>query len=105
MEAGNGGDGETSENDRWVWWGVGSTVLMGWGVFSWRRGYTGNGNLMPLKAFAVASLFVGSAASASFCALRASGIHKVEDLVQVGAGLRTQLGIPSRPHHNKRTDS
>ncbi|CAN1296586.1 hypothetical protein LINPERPRIM_LOCUS23186 [Linum perenne] len=50
---------------------------MGWGVFSWRRGYAGDGSLMPLKAFAVASLFVGSAASASFCAIRASGIHKV----------------------------
>ncbi|CAN1296585.1 hypothetical protein LINPERPRIM_LOCUS23186 [Linum perenne] len=89
--------------NRWLWWGVGSTALMGWGVFSWRRGYAGDGSLMPLKAFAVASLFVGSAASASFCAIRASGIHKqVEDLVQVGADLRTQLGIPSRPHHKRR---
>ncbi|KAJ4826222.1 hypothetical protein Tsubulata_005784, partial [Turnera subulata] len=35
---------------------------------------------MPFKAFAVASLFVGSAASASVAGLQASGIHKLRGL-------------------------
>ncbi|CAI0442499.1 unnamed protein product [Linum tenue] len=87
---------------RWVWWGAGSAMLTGCGISSLRRGYDGSCGLMPLKAFAVASLFVGSAAAASVSALHASGIHKVEDFVQAGANLRARLGIPSRPHHHKR---
>jgi hypothetical protein len=46
-------------------------------VSSVRRGCAGESRLMPLKAFAVASLFVGAAASASVSALHASGIYKV----------------------------
>ncbi|CAI0442500.1 unnamed protein product [Linum tenue] len=54
-------------------------MLTGCGISSLRRGYDGSCGLMPLKAFAVASLFVGSAAAASVSALHASGIHKVPD--------------------------
>ncbi|CAI0465048.1 unnamed protein product [Linum tenue] len=90
---------------RWVWWGVGSVILTGCGISSLRRGYDGSCGLMPLKAFAIASLFVGSAAAASVSALHASGIHKVvEDFVHAGANLRARLGIPSRPHHHKRNE-
>ncbi|KAJ4826752.1 hypothetical protein Tsubulata_024584 [Turnera subulata] len=59
---------------------------------------------MPFKAFAVASLFVGSAASASVGGLQASGIHKVEDLMEVGANIRTGLGIPLRIQKEKTDD-
>ncbi len=41
------------------------------------RGFAGDSRLMPFKAFSVASLFVGGAASASYAALQASGIRKV----------------------------
>nr|KYP49708.1 hypothetical protein KK1_028576 [Cajanus cajan] len=50
---------------------------MGLGMRSFAKGYAGDSRFMPLKAFAVASLFVGSAASASLLILQANGIHKV----------------------------
>ncbi|XP_060674649.1 uncharacterized protein LOC132804380 [Ziziphus jujuba] len=78
------------------WWGMASAAQLGWGIVSFRRGYTGQSNLMPFKAFAVASLFVGSAASASVASLHSSDIHKVEDLMEVGASIRTGLGIRPR---------
>lgn len=78
------------------WWGIGSTAQLGWGIRAMRKGYAGDGRLMPVKAFAVASLFVGAAATASVAALRASGIHTVEDMKEVGANIRTGLGIPPR---------
>ncbi|KAJ0052598.1 hypothetical protein Pint_00131 [Pistacia integerrima] len=46
---------------------------------------------MPVKAFGIAA-----SASASIASLRASGIHKVEDLMEVGANMRTGLGIRCR---------
>ncbi|KAJ0110430.1 hypothetical protein Patl1_00137 [Pistacia atlantica] len=50
-------------------------------------GYAGDFRLMPVKAF-------GIAASASIAFLRASGIHKVEDLMEVGANIRTRTWNP-----------
>lgn len=64
----------------WSWWALASCTQFVWGMSSYRKGYAGDSRLMPFKAFAVASLFVGSAASASFAALQASGIHKVSPL-------------------------
>ncbi|EEF50284.1 conserved hypothetical protein [Ricinus communis] len=94
MEASeSGGD---SERRQWWWWALASTTQLLWGISSYRKGYAGDSRLMPFKAFAVASLFVGSAASGSFAALQASGVHKVEDLVVIGTNVRTGLGIPSR---------
>ncbi|XP_062173836.1 uncharacterized protein LOC133879328 [Alnus glutinosa] len=78
------------------WWALASVAQLGWGVSSVRRGCAGESRLMPLKAFAVASLFVGAAASASVSALHASGIYKVEDLLEVGANIRSGLGIRAR---------
>ncbi|PON70222.1 StAR lipid transfer-like protein [Trema orientale] len=89
------GTGSPKIETHW-WWGAASAGQLGWGIASFRRGYAGHSNLMPLKAFAVASLFVGAAASASFAALHASGIHKVEDMMEVGANMRTGLGIRPR---------
>ncbi|RHN45548.1 hypothetical protein MtrunA17_Chr7g0232501 [Medicago truncatula] len=48
---------------------------MGLGVRSYRKGRAGDSCLMPLKTFTVASLFIGSAASASVFILHANGIH------------------------------
>lgn len=72
MEEAAGGGGGI----QW-WWGVASAAQMGWGVRSFVKGCAGDSRFMPLKAFAVASLFVGSAASASVLLLQANGIHGV----------------------------
>ncbi|XP_024032961.1 uncharacterized protein LOC21404661 [Morus notabilis] len=90
-EIGNGNG--THTHSHWRWWAAASAAQLGWGVASFKKGYAGHSNLMPLKAFAVASLFVGAAASASLSALHASGIHKVEDFLEVGANIRTSCGI------------
>lgn len=90
-DGGYGGGGEEWERSslfssegyngtQWRWWAGASGVQLGWGIASFRKGYRGGGvsaNMMPLKAFAVASLFVGAVASATISALHASGIHKV----------------------------
>lgn len=117
-------DTDAGVNGTHWWWALASTGQLGWGMWSFRKGYAGDSRLMPVKAFGVASLFVGSAASASLAFLQASGIRKVfklplypfdfpsfsflylkeekkwkiqvEDLLEVGANIRTRLGIPSR---------
>ncbi|KAK9715767.1 hypothetical protein RND81_06G187700 [Saponaria officinalis] len=78
------------------WWGLASATQLGWGIATVRRGYAGDTNFMPLKAFGVASLFVGAAATAFVGTLRASGIHKVEDMKALGSSIRTTLGAPPR---------
>ncbi|KAK4379455.1 hypothetical protein RND71_001317 [Anisodus tanguticus] len=75
------------------WWAAASTGQLVWGIYALRRGYAGECRMMPLKAFAVASLFVGATASASMASIRAYGIHSVEDLKVVGASIRTGLGL------------
>lgn len=60
----------------WFWGGITSTQLL-WAMSSLRKGYAGDGRFMPFKAFAVASLFVGAAASATVGSLRASGVRSV----------------------------
>lgn len=69
----NGGGGSQSH---W-WWALGGATQLGWGITSCVRGYGGDSRFMVLKAFSVASLFVGGAAAASIAALQASGIRKV----------------------------
>ncbi|KAF9668741.1 hypothetical protein SADUNF_Sadunf14G0035100 [Salix dunnii] len=92
-ENGSGGGFET----QWCWWwATASMAQLGWGISAFKRGYAGDSRLMPLKAFAVASLFVGSAASASIASLQASGIHKVQDFIELGANIKTGLGVPPR---------
>ncbi|XP_062073238.1 uncharacterized protein LOC133777573 [Humulus lupulus] len=78
------------------WWAAASVGQLGWGIASVRKGCAEHSTLMPLKAFAVASLFVGALASASFAGLRTAGIHKVEDLIKVGGNTRTGLGVRPR---------
>ncbi|XP_043717174.1 uncharacterized protein LOC122665163 [Telopea speciosissima] len=88
--SGDGGDGH------WWWWAIGSSAQLVAGVASYRRGFGGDSCFMPFKAFAVASLFVGSGATAFAGFLHASGIHKVEDLKKVGSSIRNGLGVPPR---------
>ncbi|CAN4125922.1 unnamed protein product [Withania somnifera] len=78
------------------WWAAASTGQLLWGIYAYRRGYSGECRMMPLKAFAVASLFVGATASASMASLRACGIYSVEDMKVVGASIRTGLGLTRR---------
>ncbi|KGN56372.1 uncharacterized protein LOC101221895 [Cucumis sativus] len=90
----NGGS-DAGSNAHW-WWAFAGAAQLGWGIASFRRGFIGDSSNMPLKAFAVASLFVGAAASSTIASLKASGIHKVEDVMEVGARIRSGLGIRSR---------
>ncbi|KAL9429924.1 hypothetical protein AB3S75_025332 [Citrus x aurantiifolia] len=69
-------DTDAGVNGTHWWWALASTGQLGWGISSFRRGYAGDSRLMPVKAFGVASLFVGSAASASLAFLQASGIRR-----------------------------
>ncbi|CAH2063378.1 unnamed protein product [Thlaspi arvense] len=75
------------------WWAIGSGAQIMWGVRCIRRGYAGDMSLMPLKAFGVASLFVGAIATTSVAFLSATGIHSVQDAIEMGANIRTNLGI------------
>ncbi|XP_039035851.1 uncharacterized protein LOC120172466 isoform X1 [Hibiscus syriacus] len=101
MEAESGGDtGKTRIATYW-YWAVTSATQFGWAVSSCREGYSGDHRLMPVKAFGVASLFLGASATVSIAFLKASGIHNViiylvEDLMDVGASIRTGLGIRPR---------
>ncbi|CAN4111830.1 unnamed protein product [Withania somnifera] len=78
------------------WWAATSTGQLLWGIYAYRRGYSGECRMMPLKAFAIASLFVGATASASMASLRACGIYSVEDMKVVGSSIRTGLGLTQR---------
>ncbi|KAM3266169.1 hypothetical protein P3L10_003163 [Capsicum annuum] len=62
------------------WWAAASTGQLLWGIYAYRRGYSGECEMMPLKAF------VGATASASMASLRACGIYSVEDMKVVGRG-------------------
>ncbi|CAL5401301.1 unnamed protein product [Camellia sinensis] len=78
------------------WWSAASTAQLALGIKSYRKGFSGDSRFMPLKAFSVASLFVGATASAAVAFLHSSGIHSVEDIKQVGANIRNGLRIPPR---------
>ncbi|XP_065859218.1 uncharacterized protein [Euphorbia lathyris] len=85
----------------WCWWALASTAQLAWGVSSYRKGFPGDSHFMPFKAFGVATLFIGSAASATVAALRASDVKKAEDLILAGANLRARLGIVPRGQENR----
>ncbi|KAI3681420.1 hypothetical protein L6452_36215 [Arctium lappa] len=88
----NGGGG----GGGYWWWAAASGIQLVWGIYSFRRGYSGDSRLMPLKAFGVASLFVGATATATIGTINASGIHSVQDAVDVGASIRSGLGVKGR---------
>ncbi|KAK9076492.1 hypothetical protein SSX86_004826 [Deinandra increscens subsp. villosa] len=89
--ANNGGGG----GGYW-WWAAATGVQLAWGIYSLRRGYSGDTRLMPLKAFGVASLFVGATGTATIGTVRASGIYSVKDAIEAGANIRSGLGVKGR---------
>ncbi|KAK3015838.1 hypothetical protein RJ639_005804 [Escallonia herrerae] len=84
---GRGGGGEE-------WWWAASFAQLAWGIYSFRKGYSGDSRLMPLKAFSVASLFLGSTATAGVGTLRSSGIHSYTLRVSIH-GMRVGVGLDS----------
>ncbi|KAM1262725.1 hypothetical protein ACFX13_028488 [Malus domestica] len=95
-ETPDNGSGGSAGSHTHLWWAGASAAQLGWAVMSSRKGCAGNSFTMPFKAFAVASLYVGSVATAGVAGLHASGIREVEDLVELGANIRTGLGVPRR---------
>ncbi|KAF3967446.1 hypothetical protein CMV_008554 [Castanea mollissima] len=91
-----GGGGTGTETYSHIWWALASAAQLGWAISSFKRGHAGDSHFMPFKAFSVASLFVGATATAAVSVLHVSGIHKVEDLLEVGANIRTGLGVRPR---------
>ncbi|CAI9101293.1 OLC1v1038587C3 [Oldenlandia corymbosa var. corymbosa] len=85
------------------YWGAASLAQLGWAISSFRRGYAGDSRLMPIKAFGIASLFLGSVATATMGSLRASGIRSVDDMKALGENIRTSLG--ARPRSQKEESS
>ncbi|CAN6562500.1 unnamed protein product [Malus baccata var. baccata] len=73
-ENGSGGSGGSHTH---LWWAGASAAQLAWAVMSSRKGCAGNSFTMPFKAFAVASLYVGSVATAGVAGLHASGIREV----------------------------
>ncbi|KAL9277286.1 hypothetical protein ACSQ67_025162 [Phaseolus vulgaris] len=69
------GGGNNSETRIQLWWGVAAAAQMGLGIRSFAKWYAGDLRFMPLKAFTVSSLFLGSASSASVLLLQANGIN------------------------------
>ncbi|KAL1190923.1 hypothetical protein V5N11_025663 [Cardamine amara subsp. amara] len=106
-ERNDAGAGESSMLDgsaHW-WWAMGSGAQIMWGVRLIRRGYAGDMRLMPLKAFGVASLFVGALGTSSVALVRATGIHTVQDAIELGANIRTNLGVTPQIPEKKITET
>ncbi|GFP80996.1 hypothetical protein PHJA_000242900 [Phtheirospermum japonicum] len=61
----------------YCWWAAASTAKLGLGISAIRRGHAGESTFMPFKAFSVASLFVGVAASAAMASLHSFGLQSV----------------------------
>ncbi|PIA50333.1 hypothetical protein AQUCO_01300818v1 [Aquilegia coerulea] len=92
----NYSDGGGDIEGHW-WWALASATQAVTGIVAYRRGRRSESQfLMPLRAFFVASLVVGSGATAIAGCLSASGIHKIEDLKNVGKNLRSGLGVRPR---------
>ncbi|KAH7659369.1 hypothetical protein IHE45_16G027000 [Dioscorea alata] len=71
----------------WWWWAAASSAQLVAGIAAYRRG-SGEGAVMPFKAFSIATLFVSAGATAVAGTLQASGIHTVDDMKEVGLRIR-----------------
>ncbi|KAJ3692849.1 hypothetical protein LUZ60_011944 [Juncus effusus] len=85
---------------RWKWWAAASSAQTVLGTAWCRRGYSGTGACMPLKAFAAASVFVSAAASAVTSVLLASGFHSMEDAKEAGRNVRRWMRAPPKETAN-----
>ncbi|KAF3340389.1 hypothetical protein FCM35_KLT16160 [Carex littledalei] len=83
-------------DQRWIWWAAASSAQLVAGVVWCRRGYSGTGVSMPLKAFANATLFLSSAASAATASFFASGYQSLEDVQDAGERCRRWMGAPPK---------
>ncbi|GFQ05132.1 hypothetical protein PHJA_002657300, partial [Phtheirospermum japonicum] len=61
----------------YCWWAAASTTKLGLGISAIKRGHAGESTFMPFKAFSVASLFVGVAASAAMASLHSSDLQSI----------------------------
>ncbi|KAL6507521.1 hypothetical protein OROGR_023716 [Orobanche gracilis] len=84
----SGGSGVGS----WVKWSAVSAFQLGIGIYSYRKVQAGECRLMPLKAFGIASLFVGAGFTSFVAIVTANGVHSVNDVIEVGANIRSSLG-------------
>ncbi|KAK1364580.1 hypothetical protein POM88_040141 [Heracleum sosnowskyi] len=85
----------------WEKWTAASVIQLATGVYSYRRVRSGECRLMPLKAFGIASLFVGAGFTSVFAVVAANGIHSVNDFMEVGANIRSSLGARPRAHDER----
>ncbi|KAL9259504.1 hypothetical protein AKJ16_DCAP12949 [Drosera capensis] len=78
-ESGGGGGVVDGGSEWWApwWWAVASTGQLAWAIAAYRKGHAGDSRMMPMKAFGVASLFVGAGAAATIGTLKSFGIHQV----------------------------
>lgn len=68
----------------WEKWSAASVIQLGTGIYSYRKVRSGECRLMPLKAFGIASLFVGAGFTSVFAVVAANGIHSVRSLLSDG---------------------
>lgn len=61
----------------WEKWTAASVIQLGIGIYSYRKVRSGECRLMPLKAFGIASLFVGAGFTSLVAVISANGIHSV----------------------------
>ncbi|WOH09314.1 hypothetical protein DCAR_0728770 [Daucus carota subsp. sativus] len=85
----------------WEKWTAASVIQLGTGIYSYRKVRSGECRLMPLKAFGIASLFVGAGFTSLFALVTANGIHSVNDFVKVGANIRSSLGARPRTQNER----
>lgn len=81
VSRGAGGESSLFDGSAHWWWAMGSGAQIMWGVRCIRRGYAGDLRFTPVKAFGIASLFVGAIATTSVAFLSASGIHTVSPML------------------------
>eukprot|EP00897_Mesotaenium_endlicherianum_P006481 jgi/Mesen1/5861/ME000298S05130 len=74
---------------------VGAVGQFALAAYMKRRG--DGGALMPMKAFAVASLIVGGGAFGLLSLVQASGVRSVDDAKAVGRSIRSAFGLPPHP--------
>ena len=86
-DRGGGGGGQAK---RWPWWAAASAAQAAAGVAWFRRGRGGAAVAMPLKAFAIASLFVGAGATAAAGVL-AAGVGSVRRLIEASVPVRRTI--------------
>lgn len=78
----------------WEKWSAASVIQLGTGLYSYRKVRSGECRLMPLKAFGIASLFVGAGFTSLFAVVAANGIHSVHSLLFYG-NLNTHAHLPN----------